>query len=222
MITLNQLTGTTLKILPFLFMILSFSLFGQESETKEYFTVEVEQKGKVKEKEGDVIELKKKPFTIHLTMQETDHVYVSFSWGTYYYDFPDDQSIFTCESERYSEDCKFVAIKTCSEEKFNTDKDIIVGDGSYQCVWFYEEDTDWYRMDEGVEVIDGVIHATVTVENIFDGDKRDERIHSKEEVNYPVKNIEQDIYVVFATSKYESGMSKPEELQREKFIIKFK
>ena len=111
--------------------------------------------------------------------------------------------------------------KTGSEEKFNTNKDIYVGDEDYQNVWFYDEKIDWYRMDKGVQVKDGVIHAKVTVENIYDMDKRDEGKHEEIEYNYPVKNITQDIFMVFATDRYEKGMKEPEELQREKFILKF-
>lgn len=179
------------------------------------------QEGKILKATNNVIELEKKPFKFKLRLIKTDHVYVSASWGGYYYDYPDDQNIFECEDDRNFEDCRFVAIKTGTEDKFNDDKDIYVGDGDYQCVWFYDEDTDWYRMDEGVVVKDGVAHAEVTVENIYDMDKRDERTYEREEYEYPIEKIEQDIYMVFATSHYEKGVG-TDELQREKFTLKFK
>jgi len=155
-------------------------------------------------------------------MYKTNHVFVSNSWGTYYYDYPSGENIFKCEDDLYLKDCRFVSIKTGNEDKFNANKDIYVGDGSYQNVWFYKENKDWHRFDKGVKVDKGVITAEMTVENIYDLDKRDERSFEESEYNYPIKNIDKSIYAVFATEFYEQGMENPKELQREKLILEFK
>ena len=196
---------------------------GSQSETTaNYFKVEVEQDGKVLKKKNNIVLLEKKPFKFKITYLKTKDLSVSSSWGTYYYDYPDDKNIFECNDDRYFEGCRFVSVKTGSEDKFNENKDIYIGDGDYQWSWFYDETMDWHRLDEDVTVKDGKIYATITVENIYDMDKRDERKFEESEYKYSIDKINQDIYMVFGASHYESGMEHPKELQREKFILKFK
>jgi len=191
------------------------------TEDGPYFTVEVVQDGAVVSAVNGQFKLQKKPFKLQLKYFKTDHIFVSASWGTYYYDYPSDENIFLCEDDRFLEDCRFVSIKTGNEDRFNVNKDLYVGDGDYQSVWFYLEEIDWYRMDKGVQVIDGVIHAEVTVEKIYDMDRRDSREYTEAEYIFPVQAIDRDIYLVFATEHYEKGMEYPEELQREKFVLTF-
>lgn len=191
-----------------------------EIETDPYFQIEIVQKDNVIPVKGQTVTLEKKPFFFRVRFFKTDHVYVSASWGKYYYDYPHDKSIFECNDTDWFEGCRFVAIKTGTQDHFNINKDLSVGDGDYQQVWFYKPDTDWHRFDRGVEVKEGVTLATMTVENIYDCDKRDEGNYLSSEYDYPIKNISQDIYMVFATSKYTK--EKTYELQREKFVIRFK
>ena len=195
---------------------------SSQSETADYFKVEIEQDGKIVKEKNNIVLLEKKPFKFKLTYFKTDNVCVSASWDKHYYDYPDDKNIFECNDDSDLEDCRFVAVKTGNEDKFNVNKDIYVGDGSYQFAWFYKETMDWHRMDKDVRVEDGKIYATVTVENIYDLDKRDTWDFEESEYNYPIGKINQDIYMVFATDHYESGMENSKELQREKFILKFK
>ncbi|MEN0048714.1 MAG: hypothetical protein AAF806_16755 [Bacteroidota bacterium] len=197
---------------------------SKKRSQEDYFKVEVIQNGKIVKERNNIIQLEKKSFKYRLTLIKTRDVFVSNSWETHYYDYPDTENIFQCDQETaegINEICRFVSVKTGSEDKFNTNKDIYVGDQTYHSVWFYDENIDWYRMDRGVKVEDGVVYAEVTVENIYDLDKRDEGGYDAIEYNYPIERISQDIYVVFATSHYERGMEYPEELQREKFILKF-
>jgi hypothetical protein len=219
---MNSKTYLTVLLLTISVLIsLSFITYD-EPKNEGYFLVEIIQDGKTIKTKNNKIKLKKAPFKFKVTMSKTNHVFVSNSWGTYYYDYPSNENIFKCEDDLYFKDCRFVSIKTGNEDKFNVNKDIYVGDDSYQNVWFYKEDRDWHRFDEDVTVEDGIITAFMTVENIYDMDKRDERTFEKSEYNYPVNQIDKDIYVVFATDFYESGMEHPKELQREKFILEFK
>ena len=214
-----------MKIIGLLFLAcvsLSSYTINQSTSGNEYFKIEIEQDGKILKQKKDRVTLSEAPFKVKLTYYKTDHIYVSISWGTYYFNYPEDKNIFECNDDRFFKDCRFVAVKTGTEEKFNEDKDIYVGDGDYQNVWFYKEEFDWHRMDKEVKVEDGIVHATVTIENIFDCDKRDSRQFEKHEYNYAIEKIEQDIYLVFATDHYEKGMEHPEELQREKILLKFK
>lgn len=212
-----------LTIIPLLTLISSCAVLRvhNASSDAEFFKVEVVQNGRVIKEKNGVIQLEKQPFVYKLTFYQVTGIDVSNSWGKYYFDYPDGENIYKCNDDGL-EDCRFVAIKTGIEDKFNENKDIYVGDRSYQFHWFYQESLNWHRLDKGVKIENGVIYAQVTVENIYDLDKRDSRNFTEEEYTYPVEKIDQDIYVVFAASHYESGMELPDELQREKFILKFK
>lgn len=219
MITKNIITITISLLITFPSNSLEV---GQRTALENYFKVEIVQNGEVIKEIDNVIQLEKKPFKFRLTFYKTQDVFVSLSWGTYYYNYPSNKNIFECNDDSYFNDCRFVSIKAGNEDKFNVNKDIYVGDGDYQSVWFYDEKVDWYRMDKGVTVKDGIVYSEVTVENIYDMDKRDSRNFEESDFNYPINEINQDIYVVFANDFYEKGMKHPKELQREKFILKFK
>lgn len=215
------------KLIPILFLLIIFlscnsTKVVNKPNKDDFFQIEIIQDDKLIEEKNGIIFLEKKPFKYKITLFNTDHIYVSNSWEKYYYDYPNEENIFKCDDGLYFKDCRFVAVKTPNEDKFNSDKDIIVGDGDYQAVWFYDKTIDWHRFDKGVTIENGVIHASVTVENIFDADKRDEMIVSQNEITYKIEDIDKDIFVVFATDLYEKGMEHPKELQREKFILKFK
>lgn len=211
-------------------ILLSIILFAactasknSQSAKNKYFIIEIEQDGKTIKPKNNIIKLKKKPFKFKFQLIKTDHVYASASWGKYYYDYPDDKNIFHCEEEKGGswdymfEKCRFVAIKTGVEDKFNEAKDIYVGkDGKYQSVWFYDKNKDWHRFDKNVKVENGITYASITVENILDLAGRDD---GAENYEFKVKDIKKDIYVVLATSLYENRNTS--ELQREKFILKF-
>ncbi len=191
----------------------------QTAPADEYFSVQVIQNDEVIEMKKGVIHLEKAPFKFLVTFYKTDNVSVSASWGKHYYDFPDDQNIFNGDDTEDQDEWRFVAIKTGSEYKFNSKRSLGIGDGSYQKNWFYDQSMDWHRFDKGVEVKDGVIYATRTVENISDYDLRDDG-GDKSDYEYPIAKIDKDIYMVFAASHYEP--SETTELQRKKFILRFK
>lgn len=188
-----------------------------QQKAGQYFEVEVVQNGKVKKEKNGVISLKKAPFKFKITLLKTDNVDVSASWGKYYFDYPDDKDIFECNNDDL-EGCRFVGLKAGAEDQFNEYENICVGNGDYQFNWFYnKESIDWHRFDKGVIVKNGVIHAEMTVNNILDLDARDD---GQSGYKYPTNEINKDIYMVFATSKYTP--QKTSELQRKKFILKFK
>ena len=220
---INKLIIITLTVC--LLLACKSSKVDKRLNDDEFFKIEVVQNGKVIEKENEIIWLEKKPFKYRVMLIKTKDVYVSNSWGTHYFDYPDTENIFKCDeitAYGINESCRFFPAKVGVEDTFNSRKDIFVGDQTYHGLWFYDETMDWHRMDEGVIVKDGIVNAEVTVENIFDLDKRDEGKYSESEYAYPIENISENIYVVFATSRYEEGKKYLEELQREKFILKFK
>ncbi|MEM9986250.1 MAG: hypothetical protein AAF804_14250, partial [Bacteroidota bacterium] len=168
-----------------------------------------------------VFTLKRRPFQFKLRFKEVEGVHLSCAWDTYYYDYPDQQDIFFCDSESAFRDCAFLPGKTCVEERFNEDKDILVGGKDYQLYWFYDPELDWYRMDKGLQVENGVVNATVTVENISDLDLRDELEGSKGDYVYSIEDIQKDIYLVLAASVYDSNVDASFEGQRERYLLRF-
>ena len=208
----------------FLVLILFTScktLKGDKSDAAEdYFKIEIVQNNKVIPISDNSVVLKKEPFKFKVTLIKTTDVYVSASWDKYYYDYPDSNNIFECKDTKQFNGCRFVAIKTGNQDAFNINKDLAIGDSSYQWVWFYDETMDWHRFDSTVIVKNGVTHAEMTVENIYDCDGRDAYLETTE-YEYTIENIEKEIYMVFATNYYERGMAHPKELQRKKFKLQF-
>ena len=211
-----------LIIIPLIILISSckMSKVNSTSNDAEYFKVEIVQNGKIIKEKNGVVQLEKNPFIYKLTFYKVTGIDVSNSWDKYYFDYPDEKNIYECNDDKFFKDCRFVAVKTGNEDKFNESKDIYVGDGDYQYHWFYKENVDWHRLDKGARIENGVTYAQVTVENIYDLDKRDSRDFTEEEYDYPIEKINQDIYVVFAAGNWEPGKG-TKELQREKIILKF-
>ncbi|NQZ34672.1 MAG: hypothetical protein HRT58_03370 [Crocinitomicaceae bacterium] len=187
---------------------------------EEYFKIEIIQDDEVIPILDNTVILKKEPFKFKVTLTKTTDIYVSASWDKYYFDYSDSMNIFECNDEQFK-GCRFVAVKTGNQDKFNVNKDLAIGNGNYQWNWFYDESMDWHRFDSTLTVKDGVINASMSVENIYDCDGRDANLE-KSEYEYTIENIDNDIYMVFATSHYERGMKHPEELQRERFKIQFR
>jgi hypothetical protein len=192
----------------------------QSDSAQEYFAIEIVQGDGAIKIANNTATLKKEPFKFKVTFINTDNVSVSASWGTFYYDFPESENIFECNTEQM-DSCRFVAVKTGNQQKFNQKKELMIGDGSYQWNWFYDESMDWHRFDSTVTVTENSINAELTVENIYDCDARDEGL-DQSQFEYSIENIDQSIYLVFATSHYDRATRKTTELQRERFKLVFK
>lgn len=176
----------------------------------QYFKIEVVQGNKTIDKNDGVVLLDKKPFLLKITMIGIRDISVAPSWDRLFYDFPDEKNIFECkESEDSSlEECLLHPAKSIAEDSFNEDKDLSVVEGSkYHSIWFYDPSMDWHRFDKKVTVTGDTIQATITVKSIFDV-RRASQI--------PLKKLDKDIYMFFAVGKDNL------ELQREKFILRFR
>jgi len=212
-----------MKYILALVLLASFScstLKNKKIEDQNYFNVEIEQNGVIIKPINGVITLDKSSFKFNVSLDKTDNVYVSSSWDKYYYDYPLSENIFKCADKNFFKECRFIAVKTGNQTKFNADKELFVGDGSYQWNWFYIKAIKWHRFDKGVKEDNGKIKATMTIENIYDLDRIDEG--KGDGYEYSIDKIDKDIYMVFAASFYEKGMESPNELQRQKIVLKFK
>lgn len=177
-----------------------------------FFKVQIEQEGKIILPVNNIITLKKNSFKFKLEIKGIEGVYLSTTWDDHMYNFPKNKNIFFCDDEGTYENCGFLSPQTMASENFNSDKSLTITDKDYQHYWFYSDEYDWHRLDKGVEVKNGAIFASYTVDNIFD-------ILSK--IEYPVSKIKKDIFVVVAAELEDKVKKSHKELQREKFILKF-
>lgn len=192
------------------------------STTDDYFRVRVTQHGRHVRERNDVVKLAKAPFVIHLDLLRTNGVFGSASWNRYYYDFPATQDLFTCNDPEMR-GCGFFAGKTIAEPNFNEDRAITVADADIQFYWSYREDYDWHRLDREILVgNDGTVHASVTVEKIHDRQRARTGLYFPDQVDRPISDINGDIYIVFATAEEAGRYEYGPELQREKFILRFR
>lgn len=208
-----------------LYILCSIFLFSCVASKKQIgldinqkFKIDIVQNGQVVTPENSVVILKRSPFKIQVTFFNHDNVTAAFAFDRYFYDTPDDVSMWECDYNTYEGPCKFHAGKSMAEYNFNEKKRIIICDENRNSYWFYDKDMDWHRFDKGVIVKDETITATKTVEAV--------RLPKTEE-NIEVRDLSQDIYMVFATqaeiTEEEKANNQPaKEIQRYKLILKFK
>jgi len=133
----------------YVIILLSIAVIGYSQKTGlqprpeganlEYFSIDIEQDGKLIPKIGETISLEKSPFIIYVNFYETQGIDVSASWEREYYDFPSSENIYNCNMETYSDECRFWGMKAGAEERYNEEKNILVGDLSYQVYWAYDD-----------------------------------------------------------------------------------
>ncbi len=185
------------------------------SEKEPYFIITVEQDGVVVSPINNIVTLKKKPFKFNvLIKEENEGVYVNAAWDDSMYNYSSKKDIFYCLDENIFEDCGFVDGMTMATTTNNTEKSLVVGDFEAQQYWFYKKDENRYmRFDKGAFVEKGMIKATFTVEKIWD---------RFDEERIDISKINKDIYFTSAVANYDKETKFYSELERIKFIIKFK
>ena len=205
----------------FFIVFLFLTLFSSCSTTKfvgsdqDYFKVEILQNNKPVNIRDGVVRLQKAPFTFRVTLNCIQSLDVSASFERYYYDFTLDQSLYACADMEYLKGCRFTGGKAVAESEFNVERRLMVGNEDFQCNWFYDPQLDWHRYDKGIQRKGCKITAEKTIEKLFDLELWDRKL-SPEERDIPLTSIEKDLYMVFATDQ-----DGKQELQRERFIIRF-
>lgn len=203
-------------------LLLGFSqmLISQATESK--FKIEIYQNNKLLTPQDGVIHLEKKPFVFKVLLYNINYMEVSASFETFYYDFPSDKNIYECNTDINDEyNCRFTLGKSCAESTFNKSKKLIVGNSDYHLCWFYDPALDWHRFDKKLKVNGNEVIAYKTIHKILDveipTDSKTENGYS-----YPLKEVEKDIYLVFAIKKPSTEEdATPQELQREKLLLKW-
>jgi hypothetical protein len=97
------------------------------------------------------------------------------------------------------------------EEANNSDKDAILADDGF-CYWFYSEEYDWHRMDEGLIVSKGTIEGTYTIDKFYD------RSSGK---NVGLDKIDQEVYVFFFECEQDENRKPIFPYNRKRVRLKF-
>jgi hypothetical protein len=127
-----------------------------------------------------VIQLKKQPFVIGVTLDSLDGVFVHCS----------EKPIISYGAEKRNiPDFKNIGWKVTVETEFNIDEELFLNTLNDYCYWFYDpQHYDWHRFDANVYVSGSQVKATKTVRQFFDLILNEPR---------PLQAINEPIYLAF-------------------------
>lgn len=110
-----------------------------------------------------VIQLKKQPFVIGVTLDSLDGVFVHCS----------EKPIISYGAEKRNiPDFKNIGWKVSVETEFNTDEELFLNTLNDYCYWFYDALQDWHRFDSAVVVKQDLVQAQKTVRQFYDIEQR--------------------------------------------------
>lgn len=127
-----------------------------------------------------VIQLKKQPFVIGVTLDSLDGVFVHCSESPIV--------SYKAQKNRFP-DFQQVGNKAGVESEFNVDQELFLQDNDWFSYWFYDpQHYDWHRFDANVYVSGSQVKATKTVRQFFDLILNEPR---------PLQAINKPIYLTF-------------------------
>lgn len=182
---------------------LILSLFSSiEVNAQDKFRIDILQNGVVFQPENGAVVLDNAPFIIRVSLFQQEGVYMSASLSKRFFRLNDDEDV---------PDMEYLAYKTRAESTSNADKEVFLDD-EYVSYYFYSPDEDWTRFDS--LIVDEVsVIGFKTVEWFID---------DRSEIEIPVSEMTNDVYLFFlATTPFERSV-KPKELQRYKLHLKWK
>lgn len=169
---------------------------------KEVFSVEIFQDGKKVNISDRQVYLKKKPFTIYLTLDNIHGVSLNPSFIPEYYNLEKDQPV---------KDLKYLHLKSFAEKKFNVGNDLIIAYDGFHYLG-YNEKMDWHKFNSIKKKENKVIGERI-VKNFFIYDKKQ---------TIKVEDIDKDIYLfLVAVTDYKEN-PEVKEIQREAIKIVWK
>jgi hypothetical protein len=123
-----------------------------------------------------VIQLKKQPFVIGVTLDSLDGVFVHCSKSPIV--------SYKAQKNRFP-DFQQVGNKAVVESEFNVDQELFLQDNDRFSYWFYDpQHYDWHRFDANVYVSGSQVKATKTVRQFFDPILNEPR--SLQAINEPI------------------------------------
>lgn len=126
-----------------------------------------------------LIQLKKLPFVIGVTLDSLDGVFVHCS----------ERPIIAYDAEKRNiPDLKNIGWKVIVETEFNTDEELFLNTLNDYCYWFYDAQLDWHRFDSAVVVKQDLVQAQKTVRQFYDFEKGK---------NTAITSISKKLYLTF-------------------------
>lgn len=190
------------RILVFIILIGSFTLsLGQ---SKSNYSMVIVQDGIRYELSSKDTLLTLKPTEFHFEFEilNREGVYLSFAYSNEFY-ATDEDSVWN--------DFESLNPMVMVEESNNSDKDAILADDGFS-YWFYSDEYDWHRLDEGLKVSKGKIEGTYTINKFFDRS-------IGEEVS--LEKIDREIYVFFFESDDDENRKPIFPYNRKRLRLKF-
>jgi hypothetical protein len=126
-----------------------------------------------------LIQLKKLPFVIGVTLDSLDGVFVHCS----------ERPIIAYDAEKRNiPDFKNIGWKVTVETEFNTDEELFLNTLNDYCYWFYDAQLDWHRFDSAVVVKQDLVQAQKTVRQFYD---------IEQGKNTAITSISEKLYLTF-------------------------
>ncbi len=146
--------------------------------------------------------LKPTEFHFEFEILNREGVYLSFAYSNEFYSTHED-SVW--------KDFESLNPMVMVEESNNSDKDAILADDGFS-YWFYSDEYDWHRLDEGLKVSKGKISGTYTINKFYDRS-------IGEEVG--LDKIDREIFVLFFESDDDENRKPVFPYNRKRVRLKF-
>lgn len=189
---------TTISL--FFFCFLAFTSFSQQAK----LGIRILQNGAAVSPVNGELDLKKEPFTIEVTLEDMDGVYL-------YADFSG--SVNKLGEKDPVPELQEVPYKVMAEENFNTNKELVICNNSW-LYWFYDRKKPVHRFDKEVKVVnDHSVVATKTIQQFY--------VPSTEK-SQKIAEVSQPLYLFFLVTNAFQNTGLVRELSRQKLKINFK
>lgn len=161
------------------FLLFFFMLKLTHGQLKSDYSMVIVQNGKRYELSSKDTLLILKPTEFHFEFEilNREGVFLSFAFSNEFY---------ATHEDSVWKDFESLNPMVMVEESNNVDKDAILSDNGFS-YWFYSDEYDWHRLDEGLKFSEGKIEGTYTINKFYDKS-------IGEEVG--LKNIDREIYVL--------------------------
>jgi len=171
------------------------------SFAQQKLTLKIIQNGNAVTPANGELSLKKEPFSIEVTLDDLDGVYV-------YADFTD--AVYKLNEKDRIPDLQEVPYKVMAEENFNPNKQLVINNDSW-CFWNYDKGQNIHRFDREIKVVnDHTITGTKTITQFF---------YPATQKTVKITEATQPLYLFFlATNPYQKAAT-VRELGRQKIKI---
>jgi hypothetical protein len=191
-----------MKALPFILLLLFLNsgfMDGKESS----YTISIIQDGTQHEiGQSDTVHLKRSSFSILTSLSLTEGIYLQASFNP---------SCYNLDNQSPIPDWQYIEAKAFADAPFNPDKELLLAEDGFN-YWFYDPKLNWNRFDPGLEVQNGLVTGTRTIERLWDVDRSEA---------LSLNSINRPIYLFSFLRTVHQDPLKCKAVQRKKAVIMF-